>query len=273
MRPLGFALGLDAALDKCQRLQEGLWCTWYLDNGTVVGSVDAVGDYLQALRPALESIGLHLNLSKTVAWGPGLQREGMPIAPEWSLLRDDHPFKQVHVIPFGPSKGICSLGVPVDCQGSAVEGDRKWSEAVEKTLALLGRLRYFPDGQVRHCLLRYCLDACRVNHLMRSTPHSIGAGNAAKLSTALSVAVGDLVGCGVPGHAWDQATLPIADGGLGVRDPSSCWVEARLAALIGFHRNASRNVGFFSDVARKFAPKTPRCWRRRPRSSAQTPTR
>ena len=51
MGPLGFALGLDAALDKCQRLQEGIWCTWYLDDGTVVGSLNAGGDYLQALRP------------------------------------------------------------------------------------------------------------------------------------------------------------------------------------------------------------------------------
>ena len=179
------------------------------------------------------------------------------MAPEWETLHAEHPLKKVQVVPFGPSKGICSLGVPVDVHGSAVESNRKWDEAVEKSLALLGRLRFFPDGQVRHCLLRYCLDACRVNHLMRSTPHAVGAASAAKLSSALSVALGDLVGCGVPGHAWDQAILPIANGGLGNRDPSQCWVEARLAALIGFHRHATQNVGFFSDIAKRLAPDTP----------------
>ena len=94
MGPLGFALGLDAALDKCQEFQVGLWCAWYLEDGTVVGSVTAVAAYLQALSPALSAIGLQLNLVKTVARRPGLQKEVSLMAPEWELLQDNHPLKK-----------------------------------------------------------------------------------------------------------------------------------------------------------------------------------
>ena len=53
----------------------------------------------------------------------------------------------------------------------------------------------------------------------------------------------DVVGCGLTLGAWEQATLPISKGGLGVRDPQQCWAEARLAATIGFHGKATTFVG------------------------------
>ena len=47
---------------------------------------------------------------------------------------------------------------------------QKWKDAVSRGLELVDRLRMLPDGQTRHCLLRFCLDACRVTHLMRPAP-------------------------------------------------------------------------------------------------------
>ena len=87
-------------------------------------------------------------------------------------LSDDHPIRKIPVTPFGPSTGITFLGVPVDFPGSSVQAQGKWEKAVAGTLEMLDRLRLLPDGQLRHCLLRHCLDACRVQHLMRSTPRA-----------------------------------------------------------------------------------------------------
>ena len=43
MGPCGFALGLEVALDKCLELQRSLtWQSWYLDDGTFVGPMDAI---------------------------------------------------------------------------------------------------------------------------------------------------------------------------------------------------------------------------------------
>ena len=66
-------------------------------------------------------------------------------------------------------------------------------------------------------VIGHCLDACRVSHLMRSSPLGVGSGPASRLSEALRVAVMDLVGCGLSLGAWEQATLPIHEGGLGIR--------------------------------------------------------
>ena len=49
MGPLGFALGLEAALSspECERAAQGLeWLTWYLDDGTIVGPSAQVAQYL-----------------------------------------------------------------------------------------------------------------------------------------------------------------------------------------------------------------------------------
>ena len=255
MGPCGFALGLEVALDKCVELQRSLtWQCWYLDDGTFVGPMDAIVSYLEALIPALHHIGLEVNLAKCALWGPGVQQEGDMCAHIPEELPEDHPIRRIPVTPFGPSHGITFLGVPVDFPGSSVQVAGKWEKAVAGTLEMLERLRLLPDGQLRHCLLRHCLDACRVQHLMRSTPRSGGAQFSDKLSDALRVAVADLVGCGLTGGAWDQATLPISQGGLGIRDPAICWAESRLAALVGLQMRGHTHVGLPSSVLRTMAP-------------------
>ncbi len=256
MGPLGFSLGLEAALSSpaCLEAEDALtWATWYLDDGTLVGSVEAVAAYFAVLGPALERIGLKINQRKSLLWGPGIHREGDELAEAFLALPLEHPLRSVPTCPYGPKEGITSLGVPVDAPGSHSMGAKKWAEAVDRTQEMLDKLRMLPDGQVRHSLLRYCLDACRVTHLMRSAPRAAAGSHISDLGTALRVAVADLVGCGLSGNAWEQATLPISAGGLGVTDPEAAWAEARLASLVGFHQKAHDNVGVPQEVARTLA--------------------
>ena len=84
MGPLGFALGLEAALSSpgCERAARGLeWLTWYLDDGTIVGPAAQVSQYPEALHPALLAVGLVVNTRKCLVWGPGVQQEGMDLHP------------------------------------------------------------------------------------------------------------------------------------------------------------------------------------------------
>jgi len=65
MGPLGFALGLEGAPDKCAESEKALeWATWYLDDGTIIGSPESVGNYLKDLILALTEIGLEVNIRK-----------------------------------------------------------------------------------------------------------------------------------------------------------------------------------------------------------------
>ena len=232
--PLGFALGLDFGLDQCAP-QDLTWESWYLDDGHIVGKPAEVLARLQGLQQALHKVGLHLNLAKCNLWGPGVQSayESGPHYPEGCT--DEHPGRQVPVIPFGGDRGITALGVPVDApwqlphrEETRPECHAVWGRTVEKAGMLLQRLRGLPDGQIRHALLRYCLDGCRVVHLLRSTEREGAGDHPAILRARLQEAVEDLLGMGVSDTVWEQVSLPTHLGGLGISDPLVLQPVARV---------------------------------------------
>ena len=254
MGPLGFALGLDVALDCCSTEETKIpWCAWYLDDGTLVGPLSALLEYLEKLVPALAAIGLEVNLTKCALWGPGAQTEQDMVDRIPDSIPIDHPIRKIPITPFGPSAGITVLGVPVDAPQGQCQTTKKWAQAVTNATEMLRALRLLADGQIRHCLLRHCLDACKVNHLMRAAPSKAGLPFMEALSSELKIATCDLVGCGLTASAWKQATLPIAQGGLGIRDPLNAYAHARTAALSNFHQR-SHHVGMPSEIARALAP-------------------
>ena len=168
--PLGFSLGLNMALAACEEEARSLlWEVWYLDDGTIVGSTSAVLGYLQRLVGELSNIGPELNPNKCRLLGPGIQcsQAVSPKYPADTAL--DHIARAIPVVPFSPGLGLTTLGVPADTPGGHQHSTRKWDDAVSSALHLLQRLQYFPVAQIRHALLRYCLDGCRVMHLLRST--------------------------------------------------------------------------------------------------------
>ena len=147
------------------------------------------------------------------------------------------------MLPFVDNSGITLLGVPIDFPGSMHRTLNHWAVTVDKTIFLLDRLRLFPDGQIQHALLRYCLDACRVVHLQRSTVLQRAGDAPEKLRHALQRAAEDLLGMGVNDLTWSQVALPLRHGGLGVRDPTTTQPAARMAALIGLEMFGRERVG------------------------------
>ena len=145
----------------------------------------------------------------------------------------------------------------MDAPGAAPSGGGAWRRAVDHTVLALNKMRDFPDGQVRHCLLRHCLDACKLAHLMRATPLGVGADCCQELSDHLRQAVMDIVGGDLTGQAWDQAILPIREGGLGIRDPVVNRPVSRLAALVGFQQLATQRVGVPARMVQGMAPDLP----------------
>ena len=113
---------------------------------------------------------------------------------------------------------------------------------------IIERLRAYPEGQVRKDLLRFCLDACRVVHLLRSTELEEAGQAPARLRAKLQEATQDLLGTGLSEDAWDQVCLPIRLGGLGISDPYVVQPAARLAALATLELNGTRAVGVPASV-------------------------
>ena len=82
---------------------------------------------------------------------------------------------------------------------------------------------------------------------MRTTLLTTGTQPILDLSNALQSAACDILGCGLTTNAWEQATLPIRQGGLGIKDPTTLRPVARLAALANFHSRGTI-VGVPSDL-------------------------
>jgi hypothetical protein len=79
-----------------------------------VGAPSEVFARLKDLQEGLERHGLCLNLAKCKLWGPGIQAVG-EAQPRYPIgLAMDHPGRTVPVVPFGGSRGITALGVPID---------------------------------------------------------------------------------------------------------------------------------------------------------------
>ena len=245
--PLGFVLGLEEALAAAGGANLD-WESWYLDDGTLVGKPKEVFDYLGRLQVALSNVGLRLNLGKCCLWGPGIQATGDPVPRYPDNLPPDHPGRTIPVLPFVPNSGITLLGVPIDFPGSSERTASHWASTVEKSTILLERLRLVPEGQIQHALLRYCLDACRVVHLQRSTIVERARDAPTRLHDSLRRAVEDMVGMGISNATWSQATLPMRHGGLGIRCPLQTQPAARLAALVGLELHGRDRVGV-PDVA------------------------
>ena len=255
--PIGFALRLEQALDECKAEDaDQSWTCWYLDDGTLVGNLESIGTYVQKLVPALHKIGLQVNLTKCTLWGPGVHKEedmNDALPDNWDT---SHPLRSVPIVPYGPSRGITVLGVPCDAKGSTTHADQVWEDTVLKTTETLAKLKLIPESQLQHCLLRYCLDACKVNHLMRSTLLGTGAQAIQDLTGALQSASSGFLGCGITVRAWEQATMPIRHGGLGIKDPVTIRPFARISALANLHAQGT-SVGCPPDLLSYISDDTP----------------
>jgi hypothetical protein len=193
--PLAFALGLEVALDECATEEHALaWGVWYLDDGTIVGEAPDVYAYLDVLEVALAKVGLVLNPTKCRLWGPGVQDRTDPGPHFPDEMPEAHVARRIPVTPFSPGEGLTTLGVPADAPGGAAHSIKKWHTAVDQAMELLAALQRFLESQIRHTLLRFCLDGCRVMHLLRSTGGAKAMAEISRLSAAIRATTESIVG-------------------------------------------------------------------------------
>ena len=118
---------------------------------------------MDKLVPALLEVGLSLNPAKCCVWGPGVCNNESGVCTYPEAVPNGHVFRLIPVTPFCEGFGITALGVPVDACGGSTHAAAKWESTTRNTLTLLEKLKAFPDAQIKHCLLRFCLDGCKVS--------------------------------------------------------------------------------------------------------------
>jgi hypothetical protein len=226
--PLGFALGIQPVLEMVQERHQLHWQSWYLDDGILFGSPDAIAASLHTLKDELEPRGLQINLSKCQLWGPGVGRWTGP---------------DLEVVPWSAKEGVTILGVPINYPGSQAYADKYWVQVVEKLRRAVQRVTDLVDPQCAHHLLRKCLDGCKVTHLLRSTDTYKGQALLEDCEEVIFEGFGDLLGCSLSPTQRVQAGLPLKVGGCGIRCPMTIRPAARIAALASYYSEGAEAVG------------------------------
>jgi hypothetical protein len=106
-----------------------------------------------------------------------------------------------------------------------------------------GRLTQLSDKQMAHHLLRFCLDGCKVTHLLRVTDTYASINQSMEADDVILSAFEDIVGCALTGTQRQQATMPFSAGGCGLKSPSKTRPAARIAALLAYLGSGWQSVG------------------------------
>jgi hypothetical protein len=185
----------------------------YLDDVTLGGPLDIVASDVRQIITAGEPIGLHLNYSKCeIVCFPGTT------IPDPNLQL----FTPVDL------KETCLLGAPLFESQSLDDAWRKRCADLERATERLKMI----DAQDALILLRVSFSSPRVQHLLRCSP-SVNHPSLLVFDNLLRSALSCISNCDLTDTQWLQASLPIRDGGLGVRRVTMLALPAFLASAAG----------------------------------------
>ena len=206
-----------------------MWQSWYLDDSIILGDARNVTLAFYAQQQELPKIGLQLNTRKCELWGPG--------ASYCATMQ------HLSIIPWTPGSGVTCLGVPINYPGSHAHTILLWDKAIASMRVTTKKVTDSLDAQTAHHLLRKCLDACKVNHLLRATD-TYQAGLVLKqCDDVILDAFDEIAGGGLTHTERIQAGLPLSVGGCGVRIPLMVRPAARISALLQYYTHSASAVG------------------------------
>ena len=212
--PLGpflFSLGIQDLIKNCK----SEFNAWYLDDGTLAGDVETVLTDAKTITLAANSHGLIVNPKKS---------ELFLIRPESILCKDAPKFFNTIMegIKIVERNDLKLLGAPIFPEAiESVLGPK-----IENLILMTERLKQI-DSHEAMFLLRHCYGIPKFTYFLRTAPCFMKPNILDKFDNIIKEALVDILNISMPQNAYSQATLPIANGGLGLR-------LATDIALVGF---------------------------------------
>ena len=161
--------------------------SWYLDDGTLVGSPDQLAAALDIIETLGPAIGLNLNRNKSLLFIP--EEEDATSSP----LPTDIPVTRQGFSLLG-----CPIGPPEFCEEA-------FHNRVSKVKASLGCLHDLEDSQLEVTLLRSCLSLPKVSHILRCCPPPYLIQAAEGLDSAMRETLEVITGAPVTDWSWLKA--------------------------------------------------------------------
>ena len=162
----------------------------------------------------------------------------------------ESPLRHVSLVPFLPDSGLKALGVPVchpSAQAQSLFAQSLWEKRLKDIRRKCEALVQLPQAHVQLTLLRCCLDARKVNDLLRAAPLEQAVAVQSRIGALLRDTLGLILGAPLSDGQCEQATLPARFGGLGIQDPAATRLPARIAGLVDFVRRAPGVLGLPTD--------------------------
>jgi len=182
----------------------------FLDDVSLGGPVNTVAADVAQIAKVGGEMGLHLNASKCEL----IAHQGASVTDD--LLRS---FLRVDVC------NVSLLGAPLF---HGAELDKSWSDRCDDLARAAERLSEI-GSQDALVLLRSSFSAPKVLHLLRCAP-SVSHSALQTFDSLLRDSVQRITNSNLSDIQWLQASLPVKDGGLGVRRVSSLAIPAFLAS-------------------------------------------
>lgn len=91
------------------------------------------------------------------------------------------------------------------------------NDVINKAVEMQDKILDLDDPQVEMHLLRSCLGACKVNHLLRTVPKCNLTDQIHHFDKSLRSSLGRIIHSTIPDASWEQASLPFRLGGLSIR--------------------------------------------------------
>jgi hypothetical protein len=216
--PLGPALFCLATHFIARQLQSQ-FNVWYLDDATVADQPDIVLQDLSKVVSTANDIGLELNYSKCEVIFLNHTEEQLAlsisqfqkVAPGISLVRKDE---------------LTLLGAPLTIEAISNSLEKK----TETLTRLCSRLELIPS----HCaffLMKHSLAIPKLVYLLRCSPTWECMDRLQDFDKVLKTSLESLINIQLNDSSWCQISLPVVDGGLGIRHATDLALPAFLASV------------------------------------------
>jgi hypothetical protein len=183
---------------------------FFLDDGIVAGSDDAVAWFCERLQHELASIGLAFNLTKCVVT-PAAGAESFADASSFTGWQ------------WNTSRNVKVLGAAV---GDEVYCSNLVSKRRKKAADVLRALRSLNDSQASLLLLRSCSSFAKLLYCTRTCPSAAIEIELSRFDSDVRVCFCEALRLDLDDEEWSQAQWASKLGGLGLR---SCKDHARAA--------------------------------------------
>ena len=215
--PLGPFLFSLAIMDLTKDLDSEV-NLWYLDDGTLIGSAGSVMSDYKKIKDASNSLGLEVNPGKCeIMLIRPKEDENSTIAKFRELAPE---IREINV------DNLTMLGSPIMVE--AINGVLQ--SKLESFQLMCERLEVL-DPHDALFLLRHAFALPKLTYFLRTSPCFKNTEILKKYDNAMRVALIRILNVGMEDSSWDQCSLPVRMGGLGVRTASEVSLPAYLSSV------------------------------------------